>query len=264
MAVALLIASASLVPPLAIGLFGNWGAGKSFFMKKLFERITGLARKAEERRSKGLPTPLHEQIVQIELNAWHYEETNLWASMVTHIFESLHRHFAPSSREAEREKWAELLKRLSEANLGQDGAKSALNQAEQDLDQARRDHDARKQELGDVISTVWTSVTSSLGSEEKKELEEALAIPDLGALKEDLLLRRRQALELKDRMARSVCARPRLLPSSPAASWTNSRPRSSRYAPRSRHFGRASGSCGFSRTAPAARTIGSTSVFPRW
>jgi hypothetical protein len=34
-AFARLIVSESLTPPLAIGLFGQWGSGKSFFMKKM-------------------------------------------------------------------------------------------------------------------------------------------------------------------------------------------------------------------------------------
>jgi peptidoglycan hydrolase-like protein with peptidoglycan-binding domain len=32
----------SVVPPLAIGLFGNWGSGKSFFMDKLYHKIEAL------------------------------------------------------------------------------------------------------------------------------------------------------------------------------------------------------------------------------
>ena len=30
-------------------------------------------------------------IVQIQFNAWHYAETNLWAGLVGHIFEELDR-----------------------------------------------------------------------------------------------------------------------------------------------------------------------------
>lgn len=200
LAFALLLASASLTPPLAIGLFGNWGAGKSFFMKKLFERIERIAGAAEKERIENRPTPFHGQIVQIELNAWHYEEANLWASMVTHIFESLHRHFAPRDQE-EKKRWAELLKKLSEASLGQDGARTALDLAEKDLEQARKDHETKKQELGTVVDAAWRTIEATLGTKERKDLEEALGIPQLGALKEDLLLRRKEALELRDRVS---------------------------------------------------------------
>jgi hypothetical protein len=199
-AFALLLASANLTPPLAIGLFGNWGAGKSFFMKKLFESIDGIARKAEKQRSRNIPTPFHGQIVQIELNAWHYEETNLWASMVTHIFESLHRHFEPRKDE-EKEQWAELLKKLSEASLSQDGARNALAQAEEDLKQAHQKHEAKKAKLKTVVDATWKTIKASLGQKEQKALEEALGAPQLEALKEDLLLHRKEALELWDRVA---------------------------------------------------------------
>ncbi len=199
-AFALLLASANLTPPLAIGLFGNWGAGKSFFMKKLFEHVEGISRKAEKERLRNRPTPFHGQIVQIELNAWHYEEANLWASMVTHIFESLHQHFTPRDAE-ERTRWAELLKKLSEASLSQDGARTTLARAEEDLEQAHKDHEAKKLELGIVVDTAWASIKESLGTKEREALEEALGIPQLDALKEDLLLRKKEALELRDRVA---------------------------------------------------------------
>lgn len=199
-AFALLLASASLTPPLAVGLFGNWGAGKSFFMKKLFKRIEDIARRAEKERIGNRPTSFHGQIVQIELNAWHYEEANLWASMVTHIFESLHQHFAPRD-EPEKKRWAELLKKLSEASLSQDGAQTALARAEEDLKQAREDHEDKKVKLGIVVDAAWTSIKDSLDEKERKRLEEALGVPQLDALKEDLLLRWKEALELRDRAA---------------------------------------------------------------
>jgi hypothetical protein len=199
-AFALLLASTNLIPPLAIGLFGNWGAGKSFFMKKLFERIEEIARRAEKERSGNRQTPFHGQIVQIELNAWHYEEVNLWASMVTHIFESLHQHFAPRDAE-ERTRWNELLKKLSEAGLDQDGAQTALARAEQDLEKARQEHEDKKLNLETVVNAVWSSIKKDLGEKERKELEEALGISQLDALKEDFLLRRKEVLELRDHVA---------------------------------------------------------------
>lgn len=77
-------------PPLAVGVFGAWGAGKSFFMRLIYEHV--------ERLKKGEPTVdapeadkqvFHEGVVQIRFNAWHYAETNLWASLVDHIFTEL-------------------------------------------------------------------------------------------------------------------------------------------------------------------------------
>ena len=70
-------------PPLAIGLFGNWGSGKSFFMEKLSDRIDQIA-------NSGQQDEYIEHVVQVKFNSWHYSDSNLWASLITHIFESLH------------------------------------------------------------------------------------------------------------------------------------------------------------------------------
>jgi hypothetical protein len=68
-------------PPLAIGLFGAWGSGKSFFMEKMRERVYELTQKPQENRPKN--------VVQIRFNAWHYADTSLWASLAVEIFERL-------------------------------------------------------------------------------------------------------------------------------------------------------------------------------
>lgn len=69
-------------PPLAIGLFGNWGSGKSFFMEKLSQKI----QKYAEEKTEGFV----KNVVQVKFNSWHYSDSNLWASLTTQIFESLH------------------------------------------------------------------------------------------------------------------------------------------------------------------------------
>jgi hypothetical protein len=78
-----------VTPPLAIGLFGDWGTGKSFFMKSM--------RAATDRLSKGDPEGKNfcREVVSIEFNAWHYADTNLWASLVSHILERLDAFVTP-------------------------------------------------------------------------------------------------------------------------------------------------------------------------
>lgn len=78
---ATVISLREIKPPLAIGLFGNWGSGKSFFMDKLEHQIQ------ENCASKDLK--FAEYIVQVKFNSWHYSDSNLWASLITQIFESL-------------------------------------------------------------------------------------------------------------------------------------------------------------------------------
>ncbi len=80
-----------VTPPLAIGLFGPWGAGKSFFMRALREEGERLALQAETAPRSTFCA----RVVQIEFNAWHYADTNLWASLATFILDSLAARVAP-------------------------------------------------------------------------------------------------------------------------------------------------------------------------
>ncbi|WP_041259837.1 peptidoglycan-binding protein [Pseudofrankia inefficax] len=76
-------------PPLAVGLFGSWGSGKSFFMAQLQERIDELAAGALLAAKADEETPFHGRIRQIRFNAWHYADANLWASLATALFDGL-------------------------------------------------------------------------------------------------------------------------------------------------------------------------------
>ena len=85
-AFAYLIASRTLVPPLAIGLFGDWGSGKSFLMAKIRQRVGQLSAIAMEETTADEIWP---KVVSIEFNAWQYVETDLWAALLTRIFDEL-------------------------------------------------------------------------------------------------------------------------------------------------------------------------------
>ncbi|MBI5853481.1 MAG: hypothetical protein HZB39_20925 [Planctomycetes bacterium] len=82
-AFAAVIASRDLTPPLSIGVFGDWGSGKSFFMR-LMRAQTDAVLKAPE-----VAGQVVERIVPVKFNAWHYAESNLWASLVQEILEQL-------------------------------------------------------------------------------------------------------------------------------------------------------------------------------
>ncbi|WP_109438606.1 P-loop NTPase fold protein [Aquimarina sp. AU119] len=89
-AFARVIAAKSFTPPLAIALFGKWGSGKSFFMKKLKERIELLSYANPE---KGFC----EGIAHVHFNAWSYMDANLWAGIITKIFEGLQQYISNNS-----------------------------------------------------------------------------------------------------------------------------------------------------------------------
>lgn len=86
-----IISSESFVPPLAIALFGQWGTGKSFFMSKLREKIHSLT-------TSGNTDLYIEGVVPIHFNAWSYMDTNLWASLVTKIFEELQAYISGNTK----------------------------------------------------------------------------------------------------------------------------------------------------------------------
>lgn len=81
-AFARVMAAKSFQPPLAIALFGKWGSGKSFFMGKLKEQISSISNRENNKI-------FCEGVVQIHFNAWSYLDSNLWASLVSKIFEEL-------------------------------------------------------------------------------------------------------------------------------------------------------------------------------
>jgi KAP-like P-loop domain-containing protein len=78
---AALIADRSTPVPLSIGLFGEWGSGKSFFMGLLRNQVQVLASQGSEH--------VYPNIIQIPFNAWHYADTNLWASLGEEIWRKL-------------------------------------------------------------------------------------------------------------------------------------------------------------------------------
>jgi len=96
-AFAKVVAAKSFEPPLAIALFGKWGSGKSFFMRKLKEQITKL--------SSNKPDGIYcEGIAHIHFNAWSYMDSNLWASIVTKIYEGLNEYISENSETDEAKK----------------------------------------------------------------------------------------------------------------------------------------------------------------
>jgi hypothetical protein len=89
-AIAEVITSASVEPPLAIGLFGEWGEGKSWFMERIQAHVDDRTRRAGT-VPPGSPQVACRHVRQVRFNAWHYAETDLWASLVAEMFNQLGR-----------------------------------------------------------------------------------------------------------------------------------------------------------------------------
>jgi hypothetical protein len=118
-ALATVIAAKKVDPPLALGLFGDWGTGKTFFMNKLQKRIDEIAAAENDEIAAAVKKgdrriPVYcQHIVQLRFNAWHYIDQDLWASLAAAIFDGLDEWIttsaAPSNLEKDESKRAGLL-----------------------------------------------------------------------------------------------------------------------------------------------------------
>jgi len=141
-ALALLVASTRTVTPLAIGIFGPWGSGKTFYMRHLQKRIVRLRRDERGRiaawkearaqaKARADDAPLYfDEIAQVEFNAWHYNEANLVASLVEHLFRNL--RVTPDEKEDDLDRRrADVLGKLS-------GLKGELSTIDGTISEARQ------------------------------------------------------------------------------------------------------------------------------
>jgi hypothetical protein len=175
-----LLASNKVVPPLSIGLFGDWGSGKSFFMRQLERRISVLAAAARAAEATDTASGSYycAQIVQITFNAWHYVDANLWASLVTRVFEGLDDHLRGLAGSA-GDAYLTLLGQLEtsrtllrQAQRRRDVARATLRRAEDRRNRRRRTQDQRT--IQDVvrnhpeIAASADELTDALGLDESK------------------------------------------------------------------------------------------------
>ena len=109
--------------PLAVGLFGNWGSGKSFFMALMQERIDELSKLAAQGRPEAWP--FCREVRQVRFNAWHYVDANLWASLAATLFDGGPAH-APDETQTK-------LTELDEARKKAEEAREARQQLEDDV-----------------------------------------------------------------------------------------------------------------------------------
>jgi len=136
-ALAALISSSELRPPVAIGLFGDWGSGKTFVLDRIgaeLDRLTG----------PGGPEGYLKHVPVIPFNAWHYAETNLWASLVDQVI-----------RKIEPEQPAPAVPEITEANRLADQAEDEREQAAEKLAQARCDTEEAKKRFIRQRHAAW-------------------------------------------------------------------------------------------------------------
>lgn len=114
------IADQTTPMPVSIGLFGEWGSGKSTFMGLLRGEIASLC---------GRPGYVRD-VVSIGFNAWHYADANLWASLGDEIFRALAEALEPPGERAPSVQEKELLAKITEQRSAADDARARRQQAE--------------------------------------------------------------------------------------------------------------------------------------
>jgi hypothetical protein len=128
--IASVMALKAIHPPLAIGLFGKWGSGKSFFMDKLSERIENYANTGGSEYVKN--------VVQVKFNSWHYSDSNLWASLISEIFNALN-EYAHRDNPEDVQKLGEMLEFTNLQKIAKEARKRELQIEVDKLTQEQRE-----------------------------------------------------------------------------------------------------------------------------
>jgi len=185
--------------PLAVGLFGNWGSGKSHFMNLMDRRMKALSRKEPESMSSPQPGSVQEdqwcgEIVPIYFNAWHYSDSNLWASLVTEVFDALFRHLQPKTDELSL-----LQSRLQEAGgvtaLAAEEARDAsegVRQATEALEKARVESEGAKQAMQGLLNGLQTLIPELNTPKNRDRITELLGVPTEAATISELIAKRKE------------------------------------------------------------------------
>ena len=128
------LAAKDVKPPISVGLFGDWGTGKTFFMQKMQKQFDSIQAKAREAQK----TAYCRHIAQLWFNAWHYIDANLWASLVSHIFDELAKYVSQEADDPESR--ARLLREL-------DTAKELMAEALAEKERAQKQKQQTEDEL---------------------------------------------------------------------------------------------------------------------
>ena len=79
-----LVCNSDMSTPITIGIYGQWGKGKSFLMRKIKKAIEDTVKERKEKKQKGVDIHI------IEFNAWSYSGSeHLWAGLVTKLYDEV-------------------------------------------------------------------------------------------------------------------------------------------------------------------------------
>ena len=172
--------SKELGAALALGLFGRWGAGKSFFIERLKENIR--ANSLLDVKDEQGERIYCQHIEQIEFNAWHYKEADLWASLVHHIFDELQRSFAEKNQEQDFKRLIAQLDMAKEQRAAlvaeQNRLRLELKKATAEIARTEREIESRvDREMNNIAKAPWRLAQNE---DSRKRLQEL--VPQVAGL----------------------------------------------------------------------------------
>jgi hypothetical protein len=191
-----LIAAKDTFMPLSIGLFGAWGAGKSHFIDLLDEELCTLTQ--DDCRA------FHKSIVQIRFNAWHYLDTNLWANLVSEIFDQL---FKTVEERGEKQALEKLKDKLRDQSALAAEAKAALalaqnvrEQAERQLSSAMKARAAQENTVSALLDDLKNLVVDDALKKQLHDVAEGLGLPKVESSFKELEARAEEVRSVSGRM----------------------------------------------------------------
>lgn len=169
-AFARVMAAKSFSPPLAIALLGKWGSGKSFFMRKLIEKIQVLSslNTSESMYCKG--------VAHVHFNAWSYMDSNLWAGIITKIFEGLQEYISNDTKAKKQKRKVEkaLMQRLNTTQEELLDLENKKQEFTQEIERLKKQQESAEKNL-----------EKSIGSIKKESLKRILKQVDTNFKTED-------------------------------------------------------------------------------
>lgn len=161
-------------PPLAIGVFGSWGSGKSTLIAELKQEIDRQIELAPAREDDGISRDVGlarvTGVMQLEFNAWTFADSeNLWASLTAELFDQIAAGGGGAQRDAER--GALLVKEVA-ARVGREAsaltlAKMKLEESEAEILSARKavtDAKAEAEGVGGIVDAMLDTFSDMLSA----------------------------------------------------------------------------------------------------
>jgi KAP-like P-loop domain-containing protein len=161
-AFATLLASRATEPPISIAVFGEWGSGKSYFMRQIRHEIEALV---------DTHPAYCQSVLCICFNAWHYVDDNLWAAMARTVNEALFKRLVDdASPQTKREA---LTNQLIEAQGFYDQFVAAAGKAQSKYDTASSaltDAGTKLHRAQQAVNQVATAAPDSEISQQIREI----------------------------------------------------------------------------------------------